>query len=166
MLDSLERDLGRTLDGIATRLTSRGVMMSSAESCTGGLLAACLTARAGSSAWFDRGFVAYSDSSKPEMLGVSPETLQRHGSVSAAAVAEMARGAIAASCAGVAVAVSGIAGPGGGTLAKPVGLVCFAWYLGPEHADTAVNQLEGDRAAIRSRSVVIALEGLHARLEG
>ncbi len=118
-LDPLARRLGECL-------AARGWMLATAESCTGGWIAAAVTAIGGSSAWFDRGFVTYSNDAKVDMLGVSPHTLATHGAVSEETVREMAAGALARSRAQLAVAVSGIAGPSGGTAAKSVGMVCLA----------------------------------------
>src|SRR5215212_9301448 len=116
-------------DEVGRRLKARGGMIATAESCTGGWVAQELTAIAGSSAWFDRGFVTYSNEAKQEMLGVRAETLARHGAVSEETAAEMARGALERSRGSFALAITGIAGPTGGTAAKPVGTVCFAWAL-------------------------------------
>jgi nicotinamide-nucleotide amidase len=145
---------------LGARLLARGWRAVTAESCTGGLVAGAITSIAGSSDWFDRGFVTYSNEAKIEMLGVGPSTLAAQGAVSEATATAMAEGALAASAADVSVAVTGIAGPAGGTPQKPVGLVCFAWARrgGPSRA--ATQRLAGDRAAVREASVVIALEGL------
>src|SRR5208283_3447689 len=142
---------------------SRQVRIATAESCTGGLVAAAITAVAGSSDWFDRGFVTYSNAAKVEMLAVPAATLARFGAVSVETARAMAEGALRPGGAQWSVAVTGIAGPGGGTPAKPVGTVCFAW-AGPDGADTSRHQLEGDRAAVRGESVRIALKGLLERL--
>jgi PncC family amidohydrolase len=154
-------DLARRL---GAALVGRGWRLAIAESCTGGAIAAAVSAVPGSSAWLDRGFVAYSNAAKHELLGVDPATLDAHGAVSEAVVREMAAGAVARSQAEVAVAVSGVAGPGGGTPAKPVGLVClgFAGPRGSLHALT--RRFPGDRAAVRRQSVRAALEGLLAFL--
>lgn len=140
-------------------LKSHGLMLATAESCTGGGVAQAVTAVAGSSAWFERGFVTYSNVSKQQMLGVEPATLAQHGAVSEAVVREMVAGALRNSKAEVALAVSGIAGPEGGTPDKPVGTVWFAW--GTKFGVTHVlrQQVGGDRAEVRARSVRIALQG-------
>jgi nicotinamide-nucleotide amidase len=155
------------LDVFAARLgdclRSRGFRLATAESCTGGWIAKCVTDIAGSSDWFDRGFVTYSNAAKQDMLGVNAATLAAYGAVSEAVVREMASGAVARSQAAVAVAVSGIAGPGGGTATKPVGTVCFGYALQSVLA-SETRLLAGDRDAVRRASVVIALEGLVARL--
>ena len=142
---------------------ARGVRIATAESCTGGLVAGVITAVAGSSDWFDRGFVTYSNAAKTDLLGVSPTIIEEYGAVSAETAEAMADGARRASCAQWAVAVTGIAGPAGGTPAKPVGTVCFAW-AGPSGLQSERRQLGGDRANIRRESVRIALSGLIDRL--
>ena len=138
-------------------------MMTTAESCTGGWVAKVLTDMPGSSDWFDRGFVTYSNQAKQEMLGVSTQTLERQGAVSEETVREMAMGAIENSQAGVSLAISGIAGPGGGTEEKPVGLV----YLGVADRNGVVVKrcsLSGDRDVIRTRSAYTALNMLRLKL--
>lgn len=145
-------------------LRTHGWMLATAESCTGGWVAQALTAIAGSSEWFDRGFVTYSNAAKVEMLDVSAETLERHGAVSEAAVAEMARGALRHSHARVACAISGIAGPTGGSDSKPVGTVCFAWSWVGGETRCETRYLPGDRREVRARAVRHALEGVLARL--
>ena len=126
-------------------------------------MAQCLTAIAGSSAWVERGFVTYSNEAKQEMLGVSSETLQLHGAVSEATVAAMAEGCLERSEAEVALSISGIAGPGGGSPAKPVGTVCFGWARHGEAPQTTTCHFDGDRAAVRRQAVVFALEELLRR---
>jgi nicotinamide-nucleotide amidase len=137
---------------------ARGIMLATAESCTGGMIAAALTDIAGSSTVFDRGFVTYSNEAKVEMLGVSPATLAAHGAVSAETAAEMAAGALARSRAGVAVSVTGVAGPGGGSAEKPVGLVWFGIAVEGE-TPRAERRLFEDRgrAFIRAETVATAL---------
>ena len=141
-------------------LCKHGLLAATAESCTGGLVAAAITAIAGSSAWFDRSFVTYSNEAKIEMLGVSQALLDRHGAVSEPAARAMADGAIARSSAAVAVAITGIAGPGGATAGKPVGTVCFAWARRGGATAAETHHLPGDRAEVRRASVAIALRGL------
>lgn len=141
----------------------RQVMLATAESCTGGLVAGAITDIAGSSGWFERGFVTYSNRAKIEELGVDPETIARHGAVSGETAKAMAQGAKAASGAQWAVAVTGIAGPAGGSPDKPVGTVWFAW-AGPEGVEALYRRLDGDRAAVRRTSAAIALQGLVDRL--
>ncbi len=146
-------------------LKAQGLMIATAESCTGGWIAEAITAVAGSSAWFERGFVAYTYISKREMLGVNTGTLGTHGAVSEQCVREMAQGAIARSHAQVSVAVSGAVGPSGGTPQTPVGTVCIAW-VGPDGEVVAeTNLYAGNRDAVRRQAVARALEGVLARLD-
>jgi nicotinamide-nucleotide amidase len=144
----------------------RGLMLVTAESCTGGMVAAALTDIAGSSSVVDRGFVTYSNAAKTEMLGVKPSTLADHGAVSQETAVEMAEGALARSRADIAVSITGIAGPGGGSAEKPVGLVWFAVAMRGK-APLARKHLFGDigRAAVRQESVVTALHMLLEMLE-
>ncbi len=139
-------------------------MLALAESCTGGWAAASVTAIPGSSAWFERGFVTYSNTAKVEMLGVQPETLGRYGAVSEHTALEMALGALRHSQAQCAAAITGIAGPDGGSPDKPVGTVCFAW-ASPVTTQTATLHLAGSRQEIRRQSVEHALRGLIALAE-
>jgi nicotinamide-nucleotide amidase len=141
-------------------LTTRGWTVATAESCTGGLVAGAITDIAGSSGWFDRGFVTYSNEAKIELLGVRPETLARFGAVSEQTAREMVAGALDRSRANVAVAVTGIAGPGGGTADKPVGLVWFAWGVRGGAVEADSHHFPGDRAAVREASVAVALDGI------
>jgi len=144
---------------VGKALSTRAMTLVTAESCTGGGVAQAVTRISGSSAWFDRGFVTYSNTSKEEMLGVSPHTLEEYGAVSEQVVREMADGALQYSRAGVALSISGIAGPTGGTPQKPVGTVWFAWASG-RTVVTACHPLSGDRDAIRVKAVRIALQGV------
>lgn len=152
MTDALAREAGR-------RLAATGGWLVTAESCTGGAIAQAVTSVPGSSAWFERGFVTYSNAAKEEMLGVRSETLERFGAVSEETAIEMARGALRRSHATVAVAVTGVAGPAGGTAAKPVGLVCFAWASAGETRSES-RRFDGDRAAVRRQAVERALQGV------
>ncbi|MBN8442002.1 MAG: CinA family protein [Thauera sp.] len=147
---------------VGQALAARGWMLATAESCTGGWIAEAVTATAGSSVWFDRGFVTYSNAAKVDMLGVSPLTLATHGAVSEATAGEMAAGALTHSRAQVAVAVSGVAGPGGGSPGKPVGMVCIAWAVAGEAPRVATLHFAGDREAVRLQAVEHALRGLLA----
>ncbi|CAN5395414.1 CinA family protein [soil metagenome] len=142
----------------------RGVMVATAESCTGGLVAGAITAVAGSSAALDRGFVTYSNAAKSGMIGVSPELIEAYGAVSEPVARAMATGALAHSDAGVAISITGIAGPGGGSVEKPVGLVHFgaADGAGVDHAEHRFGDL--GREAVRLASVRIALQMLLERL--
>jgi nicotinamide-nucleotide amidase len=150
---------------VGRALERQKLMMASAESCTGGWVAEAITMVAGSSAWFDRGFVTYTNVSKREMLGVRAETLERHGAVSEEVVREMVTGALQASHAQVALAVSGVAGPSGGSPEKPVGTVCFAWGVKDAPAVAETRQIAGDREAVRRQSVLHALGVLLEMLE-
>ena len=145
---------------VGAALKRRGLMLATAESCTGGWVSEAVTMVPGSSDWFERGFVTYTYISKREMLGVREATLEKHGAVSEEVVREMAQGAIARSHAQVAVAVSGVAGPSGGTRDKPVGTVCFAWSTKKGKLKSATKRFAGDREAVRRQSVAHALEGL------
>jgi nicotinamide-nucleotide amidase len=145
---------------LARRLLAAGLTVATAESCTGGGLAAALTDLPGSSRWFERGWVTYSNAAKASELGVAEATLALEGAVSEAVVREMADGALRRSGAGLAVAISGIAGPDGGTSARPVGLVCFGLARSGRATRTWSRQLAGDRAAVRAASVQAALGAL------
>jgi nicotinamide-nucleotide amidase len=145
---------------LGSALKSRNWMLAMAESCTGGWVAECVTAVAGSSAWFDRGFVTYSNAAKQEMLGVHNLTLKTHGAVSEHTALEMALGALKHSHASVAGAITGIAGPDGGTIEKPVGMVCFAWATSAGHSESMTMRFSGNREQVRIQSVKTALEGL------
>ncbi len=154
--DSLEA-LTKTLHSL---LRERNWLLATAESCTGGWVAKLLTDQPGSSATFDRGFVTYSNAAKMEMLGVSPDTLDRYGAVSEETVREMAEGAVRNSHANLSLAISGIAGPGGGTPEKPVGTVCFAWCFRDGETHTETKLFAGDRDAVRRQSAQHALQVL------
>lgn len=149
---------------IGAQLKAADAMLATAESCTGGWAAQVVTSVAGSSAWFDRGFVTYSNAAKQEMLGVRPETLREYGAVSEETAHEMVLGALARSRATVALSITGVAGPGGGTTAKPVGMVCFGWARGPQ-ARTETRVFAGDRESVRRQSVIRALEGVLSLLQ-
>jgi nicotinamide-nucleotide amidase len=148
---------------LAQRLRERGWMMASAESCTGGLIAGACTELSGSSDWFERGFVTYSNRAKTELLGVDAALIDDHGAVSEPVARAMAVGAVERSGARCAVAVTGVAGPTGGTPDKPVGTVWFGWCT-PAGIFTERQRFNGDRAAVRRASVVHALGGLLQRL--
>lgn len=166
-----------TVEAIASLLQARGRSFATAESCTGGLIAASCTELAGSSAWFERGFVTYSNEAKTELLGVPAELIARHGAVSEEVARAMAAGALAHSRADIAVAVTGIAGPTGGSDAKPVGTVWLAWAerghsetdgTDATHDTVAVHAekawFPGDRQAVRGATVARALAGVRNRL--
>lgn len=160
----LQRDMDRLATEVGLLLKKTGVKLVTAESCTGGWLAQAITSVPGSSLWFDRGFVTYSNEAKIDMLGVAAATLTQHGAVSEAVAREMAQGAIRQSQAHLSVAITGVAGPDGGTADKPVGLVWFAFGQKRGYVEAVRQQLTGDRAAIRARSVLFALDGLRQRL--
>ena len=153
---------------LGAALQAAGLMAVTAESCTGGLVAWALTETAGSSVWFERGFVTYSNDAKRESLGVAQTTLRAHGAVSEPVAAAMALGALARSRAGLSIAITGIAGPGGGAPGKPVGTVCFGWALRPPGLADAepllrvhTRRFDGDRALVRRAAALHALrEGL------
>jgi nicotinamide-nucleotide amidase len=140
-------------------LKGKGKTLATAESCTGGWVAQAITSVAGSSDWFERGYVTYSNASKREELGVPKKVLDRHGAVSEPTARAMARGALRASGAGVALSVTGIAGPGGATPGKPVGMVCFAW-AGGGRVRSETKRFRGGRARVRRQSVIHALRGV------
>ena len=158
-------DLSELSQQLAKALLQQQKQLAVAESCSGGWLAKCLTDIAGSSRWFERGFVTYSNAAKQEMLGVLPATLQQEGAVSEAVVHEMAAGAIRHSAADIAVAISGIAGPGGGTPDKPVGTVCFGLAIKEKVYQPDTQYFEGGREAVRRQSVAYALSRLLHVLE-
>ena len=156
------------LDELAARvgeaLKARKWMLATAESCTGGWVGEAVTAISGSSQWYDRGFITYTNLAKQEMLGVSRETLDAHGAVSEETVREMVAGTLRHSHANVAVAISGIAGPTGGTPDKPVGTVCFAWATQNGALYSEKYLFPGDRREVRQQAVTMALEGVLALL--
>jgi len=148
---------------LASLLIARGWMLATAESCTGGMIAAACTDLAGSSVWFERGFVTYSNDAKTELLGVPSELIAQHGAVSEPVVRAMAQGAVQRSHAQLGVAVTGVAGPSGGSADKPVGTVWFGFLVGG-HLSSEVRRFDGDRAAVRVATVQHALAGLILRL--
>ena len=156
----MDHSLYQLAERVGQALKRQGSMLVTAESCTGGWVSEAITMVPGSSDWFERGFVTYTYISKREMLGVSPDTLGQHGAVSEPVAAAMAAGAVANSAADCALSVTGVAGPGGGTAAKPVGMVCFGWIARGVEPRTATLHLPGDRAAVRDASVETALSGL------
>lgn len=154
---------------VGEALLQHGWLLVTAESCTGGWLAQTITAIAGSSAWFDRGFVTYSNQSKTDMLDVNPDTLLRYGAVSENTVREMTAGALLHSVAHVAIAISGVAGPTGGSADKPVGTVCIAQQTRHTHPVSSTCLFTGNREQIREQSVLFALrsilEAIHSPLK-
>ena len=145
---------------LGAKLKARRWMIATAESCTGGWIGQVLTAIPGSSDWYERGFITYANAAKQEMLGVPAATLEQHGAVSEETARAMATGALAHSHAQATLAISGIAGPGGGSPQKPVGTVCYGWALADGSVQSATCRLSGDREEIRSRAVAAALRGL------
>ena len=149
---SLSRRTGKAL-------VSKGQTLATAESCTGGWVAQAVTAVAGSSDWFERGYVTYSNAAKREALGVPKKILLRHGAVSEQTARAMAQGALRKSRAHIALSITGIAGPGGGAPGKPVGTVCFAWAQG-RRTRSETKRFKGGRARVRRQSVIHALRGV------
>ncbi len=163
MSDYDQKALEALAAAVGAALLGTGQRLATAESCTGGWVAQSLTAIAGSSDWFERGFVTYSNAAKQEMLGVLPATLTMHGAVSEATAVAMAAGALRHSHADWALAITGIAGPGGGSADKPVGSVCFGW-AGPDGCIAVEScRFAGSREEIRAQSVAYALAGLLER---
>lgn len=148
---------------ISAQLLTRGWMLATAESCTGGMIAAACTDLAGSSQWFERGFVTYSNAAKTELLGVPAALIAQHGAVSEPVARAMATGAVARSHAQVAVAVTGVAGPTGGSADKPVGTVWFGWSTDGV-VTTEMRRFAGDRAAVRQATLAHALRGVVQRM--
>jgi nicotinamide-nucleotide amidase len=159
-VSELSADLQANVEALATALRARGWMLTTAESCTGGLISAACTSLAGSSDWFERGFVTYSNAAKSDLLGVPAALIAQHGAVSEEVARAMAEGALTRSKAQVSVSVTGVAGPGGGSVNKPVGTVWMA--VGKLGSDTFVEllQLSGDRAAVRSQTLSCALHAV------
>jgi nicotinamide-nucleotide amidase len=151
------------VERLATELKARGQMMATAESCTGGLIAGACTDISGSSDWFERGFVTYSNAAKTELLGVPAALIEAHGAVSEPVARAMAAGAVAHAHAHWSVAVTGVAGPTGGSPEKPVGTVWFGWAT-PDGVFTEHRHFDGDRATVRRATVAHALAGLLQRL--
>jgi len=152
-LDDLAKQVGR-------RLGEARAVLVTAESCTGGWVAQAVTSVSGSSGWFERGYVTYSNDAKQELLGVRAETLAHHGAVSEETAREMALGALARSKGTICAAVTGVAGPTGGTKDKPVGMVCFAWARRDGRMRSEIRRFRGDRESVRKQSVSRALEGV------
>jgi nicotinamide-nucleotide amidase len=156
------------LEGLAAKLGERllaaGQTLTTVESCTGGWLAQCLTAISGSSAWFDCGFVTYSNQAKVGILGVSEAVLMTHGAVSEPTAVAMVLGALAHSQADWAVSITGIAGPAGGSVEKPVGTVCFAWAERDREASVATQNFDGSRSEVRAQAVAFAINRLQAAI--
>jgi len=150
---------------LGEKLLKTGAIAATAESCTGGGVAYAITEISGSSQWFDRSFITYSNEAKMDMLGVTLETLTEHGAVSEEVVQQMAQGAVENSNANIAVSISGIAGPDGGTEEKPVGTVCLSWYQNTEKNKRGTYLFQGNRQEVRVHSIRLALIGLIELLE-
>lgn len=163
LLSNSERLTQSACGLLAEKLQSQGLKLATAESCTGGLIAAACTALSGSSNWFERGFVTYSNEAKTELLGVDAQQIAAHGAVSEVVARAMAFGAVRHSRAQLSVAVTGVAGPTGGSADKPVGTVWFAWRVAG-HTTAELRHFDGDRAAVRAQTVAHALAGLLARV--
>jgi nicotinamide-nucleotide amidase len=164
----MDKHSNLTLSGAAVQLgqalKARGFMLAMAESCTGGMIAEAITSIAGSSAWFDRGFVSYSNAAKIDMLDVSSKTLEQFGAVSEPTAAEMAIGALINSAAHIVGSITGIAGPDGGSPEKPVGTVCFAWTGRNLPITTCTHWFEGNRDSVRKQAAIFMMAGLIERL--
>lgn len=161
----MDADLEALSQALGSACLQRRLLLATAESCTGGWVAQVITHTAGSSTWFERGFVTYSNEAKQDMLAVRPETLANFGAVSQETAAEMASGALKNSKAMISMAITGIAGPTGGSPGKPVGTVCFAWCQTGAAAETEVQQFSGDREAIRRQAVIHAIGGMLRRID-
>lgn len=163
----MQKETSTALHALAAQLgeslQARGEILATAESCTGGWVSMLVTSVTGSSTWFDRGFVTYSNAAKQEMLAVSSEVIEIHGAVSEETARQMVLGVVAHSNASVALSITGIAGPGGGSAEKPVGTVCFGWLV-DGHCDTETCHFSGDRDAIREQAVRHVLSQLLTRL--
>ncbi|MDI9246001.1 nicotinamide-nucleotide amidase [Marinobacter sp. CHS3-4] len=159
-----DEELREAADSLARVLIDRKQTIATAESCTGGWVAKVLTDRAGSSAYTLAGLVTYSNDAKRELLGVTEASLENHGAVSEPVVREMVAGALATTGADVAVSISGVAGPDGGTEDKPVGTVWFAWGNSPSDTEAVVEHFSGDRDEVRRQAVLFALQGVEAYL--
>lgn len=164
-MTATDQQLFEAGERLGERLASQGRMIATAESCTGGWVAKALTDKAGSSAYVLGGLVTYSNAAKQELLGVTEKSLDEHGAVSEPVVREMVAGALAVSGADVAVAISGVAGPGGGSDEKPVGTVWFAWGHDPASTQAVMQHFSGDRDQVRRQAVLFALQGVQAFLK-
>lgn len=156
----MDAELAHLAAQVGAALKQREWMLATAESCTGGWVGEVVTSVAGSSQWYDRGYITYTNEAKQEMLGVSKNTLAEFGAVSEQTVREMAAGALKHSRAHISLAISGIAGPGGATVNKPVGTVCIAWVLHSGTGTAHTFHFQGDRASVRRQAVLAALQGV------
>ena len=160
----MDKELAALSVQLGQALSERGLLLATAESCTGGWVAEVVTDTAGSSGWFDRGFITYSNQAKADMLGVRTDTLEHFGAVSEETAQEMAAGAIAHSRADWTISITGIAGPGGGSSAKPVGTVCFGWCSRGDSPSSETMLFSGGRREVRQQAVLHAIRGLLHRL--
>lgn len=160
----MNSEIEQLLQLLSADLKAQGLTMATAESCTGGGVAHACTALAGSSDWFVGGFVSYSNAAKTRMLAVPADLIERHGAVSEPVARAMADGVLAHSEADISVSITGVAGPGGGSVAKPVGMVCFAWARRGQSTVSEVAHFSGDRASVREQAVLKALHGLRDTL--
>ena len=160
----MDKELVQLSAVLGTACRQHQLTIAVAESCTGGWVAQVITHTAGSSAWFERGFVTYSNQAKVDMLGVSKATLEAHGAVSLETAGEMAAGALRHSQAQISLAITGVAGPAGGSPDKPVGTVCFAWCIGSQATQAEQYRFEGDRESIRRQALIHGLQGLLNRI--
>ncbi|HEY6898594.1 MAG TPA: CinA family protein [Rhodocyclaceae bacterium] len=156
----MDAELARLSTAVGAALKAAGLTLATAESCTGGWVAQVVTHTAGSSDWFERGFVTYSNEAKSEQLGVSPRLIEANGAVSLECARAMAEGALRHSRASAALSITGIAGPSGGSAEKPVGLVCFAWCIGDGPTRSEKRRFGGDREMVRRQALIHALEKL------
>lgn len=156
----MQIELTNTIKQLGSALKAKDLLLTTAESCTGGMIAATITSVPGSAKWFERGFVTYSNASKEEMLGVDSKTIMEFGAVSEEVVMQMAEGALENSNADISLAITGIAGPTGGTVEKPVGMVCFAWASVNAKTIVKLQHFSGDRAEIRQQATQYALAQL------
>jgi len=159
-----ELNLKDTAQQVMNLLAEKRFQLVTVESCTGGWVGKVITDLSGSSAVFAGSFVTYSNEAKQQMVGVQPQTLDTHGAVSEAVAAEMAQGSLERTNAQIAVSITGVAGPTGGTKAKPVGMVCFAWAIENHRVETAVYYFDGTRDEVRQQAVACALQGVVLRL--
>jgi nicotinamide-nucleotide amidase len=164
-MNSLDEEINRVVGQLAEALKDKAWLLACAESCTGGWISKCCTDREGSSAWFDRGYIAYSYPAKTEMLGVAESRLLQFGAVSREIACDLAEGARARSGAQATLAVTGVAGPAGGTASKPVGTVWFAWSVPGRPTEAECQHFSGDREMVRRQTVLYALRGLLHRMD-
>lgn len=159
-MNRFEKNTSNIVNRIGERLIEKKELLVTAESCTGGWVGQIITSSPGTSRWYDRGFITYSNTSKREVLNVSTNVITRFGAVSEQTARAMAEGALKSSCAQYSLSITGIAGPAGGTDEKPVGTVCFAWASKKKNTESQSCRFDGDRQKIRMQAVQYVLEGL------